>query len=77
MESQSQSAERKGDSPENEPKKKPGSSGKAAVCYLREKHEADLKLREQELLVQNKKLDVESNKIQNDKNNFHNMFLVM
>ena len=58
MESQGQTAKRKCDSPENEPKKKPRSSGNEAVCYLREKHEADVELREKELEVQNRKLDL-------------------
>ena len=77
MESQSQTARRKSDSPENEPKKRLRSSGSETLCFLREKNEADLKLREQELEVQNRKLELEATKIQNDQTNFHNMVLLM
>lgn len=78
METQGQTAKRKCDSPENEPRKtKPRSSGNDAVCYLREKHDADVELREKELEVQNRKLDLEANRIQNDQTNFQNMILLM
>ncbi|XP_066925215.1 uncharacterized protein [Clytia hemisphaerica] len=76
MESQSQTLKRKSESSDEEVKKR-RSSGSDAVCFLREKSEADVKMREKELEVQTQRLQLEATKIQNDQNNFINMFALM
>jgi len=79
METQSQTAKRKAEtSPDDEKKKKLlRSSGSETVCFLREKAAIESKLREQELELQKRRLELDAEKVQSDQNNFNNMLLLM
>lgn len=56
--------------------KKTRSTGSETVCYLREKSEAEVKLKEQKLELQKRRLELDAAKLQSDQN-FDNLIMLM